>query len=258
MSNNPLTPEIIIETLKRSSLNTVLIEGKDDSIIYGYLQEEISEIDIDFLQCGGRNTLLEIYKKRNEIEMKLLFICDSDLWIFTGIPGFISDSLVTTEGYSIENELYQDGKQILDSLLKEDELQRKEEIIANLCSWFTHEVSLHIQDQQHDNDFSSVSILNRSLVENNSNNFKQEFLEERNYSSPDIDLLKDISDNYFHRLRGKYLFEVFEKLFQERARGEVKYRKSHLFDLVYRSAISKVEKDKILANRRNMILEYFG
>ena len=30
----PLTPEILIATLKRSNLKTILIEGKDDLLIY--------------------------------------------------------------------------------------------------------------------------------------------------------------------------------------------------------------------------------
>jgi hypothetical protein len=34
MSKNPLTADIIIETMKRSSLNTLFIEGKDDLLIY--------------------------------------------------------------------------------------------------------------------------------------------------------------------------------------------------------------------------------
>lgn len=34
MRENPLTPEILLETLKRSSLKTVLVEGTDDMEVY--------------------------------------------------------------------------------------------------------------------------------------------------------------------------------------------------------------------------------
>ena len=62
---NPLTPEIIISTLKHSSLNTVLIEGKDDLQVYNLMEKNIDNALISFLPCGGRNTLLKVLEEKD-------------------------------------------------------------------------------------------------------------------------------------------------------------------------------------------------
>ncbi|MBK9355478.1 MAG: hypothetical protein IPN09_16365 [Bacteroidetes bacterium] len=49
-------------------------------------------------------------------QQNYFFICDSDLWLFVPSLKFINEDLITTNGYSIENELYQDGIEILNTL----------------------------------------------------------------------------------------------------------------------------------------------
>ena len=255
--NNPLTPEILIETLKRSDLKTVLIEGKDDLQVYRHIEEELDFLNIDFLPCGGRTNLLEIYKVKNQINTKLLFICDSDLWLFIPKPGFINYDLIATQGYSIENELYQDGIEILNSLFSEEELIKKQKIIENICTWFAFEVSLVLKNAQHDCKFSDVSILNREIIEPNSCQFKDCFLVSRNFSEPPIDLIEDIKKNYQIKLRGKFIFQALEKIFQERNKHLIRFKKDQLFDLIYRMVSTSKDESKILNIRKKEIKEYF-
>lgn len=257
-SNNPLTPEIIIETLKRSSLNTVLIEGKDDLLIYRQIESELDSVDIDFFPCNGRSNLLEVYKVKDTIEAKLLFICDSDLWLFVPKPEYIIDNdLIATEGYSIENELYQDGLDIIESLFSKDELEKKRAVIDNLCRWFAHEVLLVLADNQHNCKFADVSLLNTSIMEVKATNFKDDFLASRNFTEPKAEVLEDITQNYMIKLRGKFLFQTIEKIFQERPKEMVKYRKDQIFDMIYR-LVSKAENpDKIINKRKKQIQDYF-
>ena len=74
-----LTVDEIIETLKRSSLTTVLVEGVDDVMIYRWLEDEIGIHNANFFPCGGRNNLLEIYERRAEFsELKTIFVADKD------------------------------------------------------------------------------------------------------------------------------------------------------------------------------------
>lgn len=260
MSNrpNPLTPEIIIQTLKRSSLKTVLIEGVDDLQIYRNIEVDLDHLDIDFFPCGGRNTLLEVYKNKGEITTKLLFICDSDMWLF--VPSEINheNDLITTNGYSIENELYQDGLVLLNSLFNANELQRKDELIRNICLWFAYEVSKVILNNKHDCKFSDVTILNRSIIETNQNSFTEKFLQDRNFQEPDNALFEEIHNEYTVKLRGKYIFQVLEKLFQERPRNQIRYRRDQLFDLIYRTVISEQNPDKILNSRITSIETFFA
>jgi hypothetical protein len=67
---NPLTPEILLATLKHSSLPTVLIEGVDDSNVYRNFEKKIGIRSLSFLNCGGRAALLKIYERRNELANK--------------------------------------------------------------------------------------------------------------------------------------------------------------------------------------------
>ena len=56
-----LTEDEIVELLKRSSLTSVIVEGKDDMTIYRWIEEKIGISKANFLPCGGRNTLLKVF-----------------------------------------------------------------------------------------------------------------------------------------------------------------------------------------------------
>jgi hypothetical protein len=105
-----LTIDDIVATLKRSSLPTVLVEGKEDIIIYRQIEQLFGATKINFLPCGGRNTLLKIFERRNEFSnIKTFFIADKDMWVFETPPIEYHEVLFTT-GYCLENDLYIDGK----------------------------------------------------------------------------------------------------------------------------------------------------
>lgn len=261
-NNNPLTPDIIIESLKRSSLQTVLVEGEGDLKIYRRIEQELLDrgFAIYFLPCNGKLNLLEVYKSRNEIPTKLLFICDSDLWLFCPKPAEFNDDLITTEGYSIENELYQDGKDMLKGLFDKDELIRKKKIIKNLCSWFAYEVSLVLKNNSHDCKFSEVSVLNHKIMGKNSCQLSEDFLGERGFTRPPDELEKAIADEYHIKLRGKFIFQTLQKLFQERDKNSVtlvRYNDDQLFDLIYRNVSKSNDATKILNRRKQQIIEHF-
>jgi hypothetical protein len=218
---NPLTPEILIATLKKSNLKTVLIEGKDDLLIYKKIESELDDLDINILPCNGRTALLEVYNNKSDIDSELLFICDSDLWVFDNkAPN--SDDLIVTEGYSLENELYQDGSDILNKLLSAGEIASKNEILSNVCEWFAYEVEKYLNGQTSDCKFSDVTLLNTNVMPRNSNEFTETFIMERMTSKASDDLIRDVKENYDVKLRGKYLFQIYEKLFQQRGRQAIK------------------------------------
>ena len=254
---SPLTPEILIATLKRSNLKTVLIEGKDDLLIYKKIESELEDLDINILPCNGRTALLEVFKNKSDIDSELLFICDADLWVFDN-KAPISDDLIVTEGYSIENELYQDGSTILNKLLSANEIISKNLMLSNICEWFAYEVEKYLNCQTCDCKFSEVTILNTNVMARNSNNFTDNFINERMNSKASDNLIDDIKANYDVKLRGKYLFQIYEKLFQQRSKQAVKYRRDQLFDLIYNIVSSDNEPNKNINNRIKQISEFFN
>jgi hypothetical protein len=117
----------IIATLKRSSLPTIIVEGGDDLIVLRRMEVLLTRLNVSVLPAEGRNTVLEIYRRRREIDSgrQLAFVADRDGWVCTSVPEeYVSKDLIFTDGYSIENDIYRDGK-FLD-YLEGDEVRRFE------------------------------------------------------------------------------------------------------------------------------------
>lgn len=107
------TVDEIISTLKRSSDPTLLAEGVDDIVALRRLEDEFYEFSFSIMPLGGRAAVLEVFERRSELpqDCLVLFLADKDLWVHTGVPlPYLHDRLIFTDGYSIENDLYRDGK----------------------------------------------------------------------------------------------------------------------------------------------------
>ncbi|GAA0727747.1 DUF4435 domain-containing protein [Sphingomonas japonica] len=97
----------------RSSLPTVVTEGADDYTAYRTIEENLTDIGVSLLPLTGKNAVLETWRfLPDNCRHKALFIVDKDLWIYTSVPMEIQNEprILTTHGYSIENDLLQDGE----------------------------------------------------------------------------------------------------------------------------------------------------
>jgi hypothetical protein len=106
------TVDEIIATLNHSSLPTVVAEGSDDAIVLRRIEDLYAEIELSLLFVGGRKAVLGTFDRRGEITAakRVAFIADRDLWVLTEIPAqYLAPVLLFTAGYSIENDIYQDG-----------------------------------------------------------------------------------------------------------------------------------------------------
>jgi hypothetical protein len=253
MRDNPLTPEIIVETLKRSNLKTVLVEGKDDIEIYKKIENKLGVRNVDFLPCGGRNTLLKVYERKDEINnILLMFIADSDSWIFSNIPLEYKE-IFFTKGYCLENDLFEDGKELILNILDLDEKRRFEQIIENVCEWFAFEIEQIDESSNTDSPFCDISLLSTSIIKKNQNTLCNGFLISRNYSIPNAEFLTEIRNNYSLKLRGKFIYQIFEKIFQERSVAKaIKYHRRQLLDLCFIEGTKDTEKE---SNMNKMIAE---
>ena len=110
MAARHLTDEtVLVGMLHNSQLPTVIVEGKDDHQIYQWVERCAGSQKANVLPVGGKETLLAVYKRRNEFaHLPVAFVADRDLWLFSGIPPDYPD-VIWTEGYSIENDLYADA-----------------------------------------------------------------------------------------------------------------------------------------------------
>ncbi len=104
--------ENLVDALRLSNKPNIIVEGRDDEIIYGTLVERLGRFDVGFFSAGSKDTLLHLYEELSDCENSgdfrhapVAFIADQDMWLFRGIPNQYDD-IIWTEGYSIENDLY--------------------------------------------------------------------------------------------------------------------------------------------------------
>lgn len=210
MAKVELTLEEHISELEHSNLPTIIVEGKDDIIIYRQLE---NIVNADVKPVHGRNNILAIFhnfltnpKLRNK---KILFIADKDTWVNTAVPvEYQHHTLIFTEGYSIENEVFIDyscekiiysGGDTAKKLRFDDEKQK-----------FIYWYALALQST-----LNGSNLPNREL----STGVHHVLNEYSKFSSLHVNeifptqLQNDLIQNYTLKLRGKSLLELFTKTY---------------------------------------------
>jgi hypothetical protein len=196
-----MTEEEIIAYLGRTSLPTLLVEGKDDAAIYRWLENELGGLTGSVLFCSGRDVLISIYRKRDTFPHgKLAWLADLDMWRFISPPADL-DRIVFTTGYSIENDLYA-GSQI-EALLEEDERSRHSRLLSTVFRWFSFEVLEFLAGRE-----SQVAHHVRSVVDLNVMDIRPNFASHRRYVEPDPSFVGSLLADYKLNLRGKTLMEA--------------------------------------------------
>lgn len=142
-----MTTDEIVATLKRTSLPTVLIEGKDDILVFRHLEQTYAALGLSVLPVGGRKAVLEVYNRKSELPSNttIAFIADQDIWVITGIPPeYQHDKLIFTTGYSIENDVFADGN--LTNYLTEAENTKFTSEVNLYVQWYALAVARHCTD----------------------------------------------------------------------------------------------------------------
>ncbi|MGV1804290.1 DUF4435 domain-containing protein [Agrobacterium vitis] len=129
-----LTLEEISYTLRHSALPTIIIEGKDDTIVFRPLEERFGAERVSIFPVGGRAKVLTLFSEFGA-NPQFLFIADRDEWCVDPIPeNFNSPRLIFTDGYSIENDAIRDGDML--ALLRQSERAKFEEELKTFLGWY--------------------------------------------------------------------------------------------------------------------------
>ena len=141
------TVEDLVTTLRLSKKPNIVVEGKNDEIIYGSLVDRLGIFDVDFFRAGCKNTLLHLYEELSQYENSgdfrhapVAFIADRDMWLFRGIPSRYDD-IIWTEGYSIENDLYSNAK--LRSRV--GNMAEYDQTLDSISMWFAYKVEEYLE-----------------------------------------------------------------------------------------------------------------
>lgn len=218
MSNQSLpTVDEIVNTLKRSFIPTILIEGKDDVFVYRWLKSKLNTSLINIQACGGRKKLFSIHDRRSEFfGKKVIFIADKDAYRFDGVPEE-RDSIIFTSGYCIENDIFE-GSNISDFLDDEDkdnyDLLRK-----IIVKWFAFEVDkYHIEKVSSHRASLSVATHVNVISPIGLNSICPQFSNTSGYVEPDEQVLNSIIIEYNLNVRGKQLFQMLSRFLSKRGR----------------------------------------
>jgi hypothetical protein len=207
--------EIISELSKSTSLLTVLVEGKDDALVYRYIEDKLNDLisidnRADIFICGGRLELIEIFEGRERFKnTKVVFLADKDMWFFVGVPKEYED-IVFTDGYSIENDVYIES--VFNNLLDRDDRSLFDNLIKELSIWFAFEVNRYKETGDSKCDVSVDRVCPN-------NTFCPNFKKSINFVDPPQHLINLVCDEYTRALRGKNLFQALLRFLDKNAFG---------------------------------------
>jgi hypothetical protein len=96
----------IISTLKHSSVASIVVEGNDDVIVLRAIEEDLHSYGVSLIVAGGRNSVLEIFKRRSELPagLPVVFVADRDLG-----PALLTRSLLSRRQDQLRGRLEKDS-----------------------------------------------------------------------------------------------------------------------------------------------------
>ena len=242
------TVDELVATLRRSELPTVIVEGKDDMRIYRWVEGRIGSQNANVLPTGGRETLLSVYRRRNEFaHLPVAFVADKDLWLFSGLPPIYND-IIWTEGYSIENDLYAGAD--LEDLLESEEAREHQRVLASIIEWFAYEVEEHIAGRE-----TQVDTHCNRVVPTGKTEIDQGFRQCRGFRPPNQVLYQQIKDAYPLQLRGKTLFQVLVRFLSASDR-DAKHRTFGLYEIAFKMTLSHELMDRLVGQIERTIAEH--
>lgn len=222
-----LTVDEMVETLKRSSLTTVLVEGKDDVMVYRWMEDEVGIVNASFFPCGGRKNLLKIYERRSEFaDLKTIFIADKDAFVYSNTPKEYNEVL-WTHGYSIENDLYFGRK--IESILSTKEKDVFNTSLTSFAKYYAFEIEQCKKGNTHTFRNHPAHIICEK-----ENTVKSDFLESVSFEEPIEETFLNLINNYDVLIRGKSLFALLTRIVS-RSKRQIKHSKATLLEHCYRT-----------------------
>lgn len=217
--NNKSLPTVdeIVNSLKRSFMPIIIIEGTDDVYIYRWLKTKLSNSLVSLQATGGRKNLFAIHDRKNEFEnKKVIFIADKDSYRFDGVPSNRQD-IIFTSGYCIENDVYH-GSDVC-NLLDTEDLNDFEVLTKVIIRWFSFEleqfnhrkltnINTTLKVASHINVVSPIGV----------NDICPNFKTKIGFNEPCPSVVQLVEGEYGLNLRGKQLFQILCRFMSKKGR----------------------------------------
>lgn len=230
----------LVATLRNSQKPNIVVEGKNDTIIYRRLVERIGIFKVDFHASGSRTKLLQVYDRRSEFsDVPVAFIADRDMWLFSGVrAGY--DDIIWTRGYSIENDLYVSAE--LENFLEIHQIEAHGKTLDAVCAWFAFEVEEFLKGNP-----AYVAEGLDEIVPRGKTDLDNEFCKRRGFFPSHERGYQQIREDYGLRLRGKLLFQILLRFLNATDR-ELRFQTTHhgLFAIALDRPVSSQLFDRLI------------
>lgn len=224
MSKAELTLEEIIATLERSNLPTVVTEGVDDYLCYRRIEDELKDQRISLLPVGDREMVIQVFKNRKRVRRNdVIFLIDKDLWVFGDVPDeFKHRKIITSDGYSIENDLYRDGR--LERYLLDRERLIFTAELRVILEWYSFAIRRYLRCEP----FSINQHPERVLASDCT--MSSQFATSCGFTQKDDEIYAMVCIDYQRLLRGKTLLELLVRHLSA-ARRSVTFGRRQLMEI---------------------------
>ncbi len=228
------TKNEIIAIINHSYSPVILVEGKDDKMIYRLILESLGFEDA-IISTSGCNLLREIYKEKDKLtNKKVIFITDKDMYVYSNIPKQY-DEIIFTKGYSIENDLFQ-GFSFLNFFKNKDNERYKKALKSFLC-YYACEFEKFKNGEEYKLDLSPFQILNHK-----DGSFKLLTNKLQSYKAPRHGTIEYLEKDYDLLIRGHSLFALLHMILSFKGRTPT-YKENQIYEMCYSSYKSQAIKD---------------
>ncbi len=215
----------------------VIVEGKTDKRIYWWVRDRFGTGNARVFDARGIDELLKIYDQKstlfNDRGVAVAFMADRDLerlFCTNPRPG----DIVWTEGYCIENDLYEGYvKDHLENLLETSEANKLRKMRDAVVEWFAFEVEEFRAGREHK---TGKDLDEDELVLPGHTRMNATFLEDRGFVTPDRGVVDELKKVYNLRVAGKLLFQMLARFLDDSDRvrkypGSQTYKLAQMYEL---------------------------
>ena len=193
--------------LRYSQVPTLVVEGSKDIRIYNMWigQHLLDTYKVDVLAAHGRDNLFRLYERQSEfVHAPVIFIADQEMLSFSWMPKLYED-IVWTQGYSIENEIYSNGR--IERLIQYNPTIEYDRVKDAVIKWFAYEVDEYFETRIQ----REAPNLDELILEGETE-LNEDFLKKRGFDRPPKNsTINNIKENYLLELPGKLLFQMLER-----------------------------------------------
>ncbi len=232
----------------------VIVEGKTDKMIYWWVRDRFGTGNARVFYAGSISELLKIYNQKTNLfedrNIAVAFMADRDLeLLFCTNPQ--PDDIIWTEGYCIENDLYEGYlKDHLEVLLERGEINQLQKIRDAVVEWFAFEYEKFLE-RRLTSDTKVGTDLN-DLVLQGSTRVDYTFLNDRGFKKPDSNLVNRFKSEYNLRVAGKLLFQMLARFLGDSDRvkkypGSQTYKLKQMYEMAGKNTSNSKTKRLIEA-----------